>query len=92
MFSKDFIGHGVGFLVIDESQAQDFKNKFFESLDVNILKISIKLSAKLLIAKPNTRLSWQYHKRRAEIWQVYKGTAVIIRSNSDVEDEIKVYN
>jgi mannose-6-phosphate isomerase len=37
-------------------------------------------------------LSWQYHNRRAEIWQVYKGTAGIIRSNSDVENEMEVYN
>ena len=37
-------------------------------------------------------MSWQYHNRHAEIWQVYKGTAGIIRSNSDVENEIKVYN
>ena len=37
-------------------------------------------------------MSWQYHNRRAEIWQVYKGTAGIIRSNSDVENEMEVYN
>mgnify|MGYP001342216394 CR=1 FL=1 len=37
-------------------------------------------------------MSWQYHNRRAEIWQVYKGTAGIIRSYSDEENEIKEYN
>jgi mannose-6-phosphate isomerase len=45
-----------------------------------------------LIVKPNARLSWQYHNRRAEIWQVYKGTAKIIRSDSDDENEMKEYN
>ena len=59
-----------GFLVIDESQAQEFSNKFFEGLDVNTLKIGGKLSAKILIVKAQARLSWQYHNRRAEIWQV----------------------
>ena len=37
-------------------------------------------------------MSWQYHNRRAEIWQVYKGTAGVIRSDSDEENEMKVYN
>ena len=88
----DFERPWGGFLVIDESQAQDFSNKFFEGLDVNTIKIGGKLSPKILIVKPNTRLSWQYHNRRAEIWQVYKGTAGIIRSDSDEENEMKVYN
>ena len=78
--------------MIDESQAQDFSNKFFEGLDVNTLKIGGKLSPKILIVKPNARLSWQYHNRRSEIWQIYKGTAGIVRSNSDVENEMEVYN
>jgi mannose-6-phosphate isomerase len=80
-----------GFLVIDESQAQDFSNKFFEGLDVNTLKIGGKLSPKMLIVNPNARLSWQYHNRRAEIWQVYKGAAGIIRSDTDFENEMEVY-
>ena len=50
------------------------------------------MSPKILIVKPNVRLSWQYHNRRAEIWQVYRGTAGIIRSDSDVENKMKVYN
>ena len=36
-------------------------------------------------------MSWQYHNRRAEIWQIYKGSAGIVRSNSDTENEMKVY-
>ena len=90
--SNDFERPWGGFLVIDESQAQDFSNKFFEGIDVNTLKIGDKLSPKILIVKPNARLSWQYHNRRAEIWQVYKGTAGIIRSDSDVENEMEIYN
>ena len=89
--SKDFNRPWGGFLVIDETQAQGFSDKFFEGLDVNTLKIGGKLSPKILIVKPNTRLSWQYHKRRAEIWQVYKGSAGIIKSDTDVENEMKVY-
>ena len=90
--SHDFERPWGGFLVIDETQAQNFSNKFFEGLDVNTLKIGGKLSPKILIVKPNARLSWQYHRRRAEIWQIYKGSAGIIRSNSDLENEMEVYN
>ena len=90
--SHDFERQWGGFLVIDETQAQDFYNKFFDSLDVNTLKIGGKLSPKILIVKPAARLSWQYHNRRAEIWQVYRGSVGIIRSDSDEENEMKVFN
>ena len=90
--SHDFERPWGGFLVIDETEAQEFSNNFFKGIDVNTLKIGGKLSPKILIVKPAARLSWQYHNRRAEIWQVYKGTAGIIRSDSDEENEMKVYN
>jgi mannose-6-phosphate isomerase len=92
VISKDFNRPWGGFLVIEEEQAQEFSNKFFEGLDINTLKIGGKLSPKILIVKPEARLSWQYHNRRAEIWQVYKGSAGIVRSDSDVENEMKIYN
>ena len=47
------------------------------------------MSPKILIVKPNARLSWQYHHRRAAIWQVYKGEVGIIRSNNDTEGVLK---
>jgi mannose-6-phosphate isomerase len=90
--SHDFERPWGGFLVIDENQAQEFSNRFFKGLDVNTLKIGGKLSPKILVVKPAARLSWQYHNRRAEIWQVYKGSAGIIISDSDVENEMKVFN
>ena len=90
--SHDFERPWGGFLVIDENQAQEFSNKFFKGIDVNTLKIGGKLSPKILVVKPAARLSWQYHNRRAEIWQVYKGSAGIIRSDFDVENDIEVYN
>jgi mannose-6-phosphate isomerase len=78
--------------VIDETQAQAFSNQLFKGLDVNTLKIEGKLSPKILIVKPAARLSWQYHNRRAEIWQVFKVSAGIIRSNTDAENEMKTYS
>ena len=90
--SYDYDRPWGGFLVIEENQAQEFSNKFFKGLDINTLKIGGKLSPKVLIVKPEARLSWQYHSRRAEIWQLYKGSAGIIRSDSDVENEMRIYN
>ena len=92
VISNDFERPWGGFLVIDETQAQQFSNQFFKGLDVNTLKIGGKLSPKILIVKPAARLSWQYHNRRAEIWQVFKGSAGIIRSNTDAENEMKTYS
>lgn len=78
-----------GFFVIDEVQAQQFANAYFEGLDVNQLKISGKLSPKILVVAPHTRLSWQYHHRRAEIWRLIEGTAGVCTSFDDTEGPIK---
>ncbi|MEY4964176.1 MAG: hypothetical protein RLZZ323_1495, partial [Bacteroidota bacterium] len=50
-----------GFYVIDEAQAQQFADTFFDGLDVSTLKIGGKLSPKILLVAPEKRLSWQYH-------------------------------
>ena len=81
-----------GFFVIDENQAQAFSNNFLNGLNVADLKISGKLSPKLLMVKPHTRLSWQYHHRRAEIWRVIKGEAGVVRSDTDKEGELIILN
>ena len=80
------------FYYIDKNQAQDFSNHFFNGIDVNTLKIDGKLSPKVLIIKPHVKLSWQYHNRRAEIWQVYQGKAGVVQSETDIETEMKVYD
>jgi mannose-6-phosphate isomerase len=79
------------YFCIDENQAQEFSNTFFDGIDVDSLKIKNKLSPKILIVKPNVRLSWQYHNRRAEIWQVYKGQVGVVQSDTDIENELKNY-
>lgn len=85
---KDFSRPWGGFLVIDEDEAQAFADKFFDGIDVETLRIEGKLSPKILMVKPEVRLSWQYHQRRAEIWQVFRGTVGIIRSNDDAEGDL----
>jgi len=86
--AKDFERPWGAFLVIMEREAQDFANRFFGGIDVDTLRVGGKLSPKILIVKPGARLSWQYHHRRAEIWQVYQGEVGIVRSDNDVEGEL----
>lgn len=80
-----------GFFVLDESQAQEFADKYFNGLPVENLRISGKLSPKILLVAPHQRLSWQYHHRRAEIWRVVEGPVGIAISDSDTESEVKDY-
>jgi len=46
-----------GFFVLDENQAQVFADIYFEGLDVAPLRIAGKLSPKILLVKPEARLS-----------------------------------
>ena len=80
-----------GFFVIDEGQAQKFADTYFDGMSIDKLKISGKLSPKILIVAPEKRLSWQYHHRRAEIWRVVKGTVGVITSDTDEEGELKSF-
>ena len=89
-----------GFYVIDEIDSQNFSDLYFSSLNTDKLKVSGKLSPKILIIAPNKRLSWQYHHRRSEIWKVASGVIKVVTSHDDVErneillkegDEIKLY-
>ncbi|MCB2376024.1 phosphoheptose isomerase [Hymenobacter sp. BT635] len=80
-----------GFFVLDENQAQQFADAYFDGLPVDELRISGKLSPKVLLVAPHQRLSWQYHHRRAEIWKVVRGTVGVITSPTDEEGELQTY-
>ena len=92
IISKDFERPWGGFLVIDESQAQDFANTFFDGIDIETLKIGGKLSPKILIVSPDSKLSWQYHHRRAEVWRVFKGKVGISKSFDNIGKPVKILN
>jgi mannose-6-phosphate isomerase len=79
-----------GFLVIDESQGKSFASMYID-LPVNFWEESeLQINGKILFVAPNKRLSWQYHHRRTEIWQVLEGTVGVVISEDDVEDELKL--
>ncbi len=81
-----------GFYVINEAQAAAFAAHFFPEEDFEALKISEKLSPKILMVAPGKRLSWQYHHRRAEIWRCIGGTVAVATSLTDVEEKQEVLN
>lgn len=83
---KDMQRPWGGFFVIDESQAEKFAKHFFPDENFEELKISQKLSPKILMVAPHKRLSWQYHHRRAEIWRCIDGEVAVATSNTDYEE------
>ena len=85
VIAQDFDRPWGGFFVISEENAQDFSNVYFNGLNTEELKISGKLSPKILIIAPNKRLSWQYHQRRSEIWNVVSGKIKVITSHDNIQ-------
>ena len=81
-----------GYFVIDEDQARQFINNYFPHLENEELLIRNRLSPKILLIAPEKRLSWQYHHRRAEIWKLISGSAGIITSDTDEENEPVLLN
>ncbi|MCZ8216729.1 MAG: phosphoheptose isomerase [Cyclobacteriaceae bacterium] len=90
--SKDFTRPWGGFFVIDETQAELFAKLFFPTVELASLRISGKLSPKILVVEPGKRLSWQYHHRRAEIWRSVSGVVGVVTSHTDVESEEHILN
>ena len=88
IIEKNFERPWGGFLVISEKQAQEFADKFFDGISVENIKIGGKLSPKILVVNPNSKLSWQYHHRRAEIWRVFMGEVGVSRSFDDNQNPL----
>ncbi|MEY3050578.1 MAG: hypothetical protein RLY31_363 [Bacteroidota bacterium] len=78
-----------GFFVVDESQAPAFVRTYFPGLAWEDFRRFDKLSPKILLVAPQTRLSWQYHFRRSEIWRLIEGTAGVITSPTDEEGSLR---
>ena len=88
IIEKDFERPWGGFLVISEKQSQEFADKFFDGINIENIKIGGKLSPKILVVNPNSKLSWQYHHRRAEIWKVFRGEVGVSRSFDDNQNPL----
>ena len=79
--------------MIDEGgEAQEFADVYFKGFNVTSPKLVGNLSPKLLVVKPESRLSWQYHNRRADKWYVVKGPVGVVRSFAEREGSIRHYD
>jgi mannose-6-phosphate isomerase-like protein (cupin superfamily) len=72
-----------GFLVVAQVDAGRFVESFFAHAGERGDTSELGLSPKVLLVAPRHRLSWQYHRRRSEIWTVLDGPVGVIRSQAD---------
>jgi mannose-6-phosphate isomerase-like protein (cupin superfamily) len=77
-----------GFFVIEEGQIERFRSQFFHEVSFSEAQLKNKLSPKILLVAPESRLSWQYHFRRAEVWKLVAGEGGIVRSDTDEEGQL----
>jgi mannose-6-phosphate isomerase len=84
VIDQDLVRPWGGFLVIDPQQIEGFIDAFFDAAELT-RDASLALSPKILIVAPGQRLSWQYHRRRAEVWKVLEGPVGVCRGPGDEE-------
>ncbi|TVQ67011.1 MAG: cupin domain-containing protein [Balneolaceae bacterium] len=77
-----------GFFVIKDSSLPLFIESFFPNTEIKPAFDNQPLSPKILLIEPGKRFSWQYHKRRSEIWTVAEGRAGLITSADDRQGEM----
>jgi len=81
-----------GFLLISQSDVREFIGVYFPDSDLHEDGEQLALSPKLLVVAPGRRLSWQYHRRRSEIWRIIEGPVGISRSLDDEEMPMRCYD
>lgn len=87
----DFNRPWGGFFVLNECHKQQFIDQFLRGKLNAKVNVEMKLSPKVLVVAPNQRLSWQYHHRRSELWQIIEGAVGVIKSLTDHENKMVTY-
>lgn len=80
-----------GFLLIAQTDVREFIRVYFPDAGLRDAGEQLALSPKLLLVAPERRLSWQYHRRRSEIWRIVEGPVGISRSLTDEETPMRSY-
>lgn len=76
----------------DNNEADRFIKEFFPDLSLSDARLgndNAEISPKVLLVSPRQRLSWQYHKRRAERWGFLTDGAYE-KSLTDKESDVQV--
>lgn len=79
-----------GFFGIDQSLAASFTKHVLQEEDFNQLKISKKLSRKILLLAPGKRLSWEHYIRRTEIWLCIGRNIAVASSLTNEETDKRI--
>jgi mannose-6-phosphate isomerase-like protein (cupin superfamily) len=80
-----------GFLLISQTDIRGFIQAYFSDTGMQEAGEHPALSPKLLLVAPGQRLSWQYHRRRSEIWRIVEWPVGISRSLTDEETPMRSY-
>lgn len=81
-----------GFLLVPQTDIREFIQVYFPDAGLQDAHEQLALSPKLLLVAPERRLSWQYHRRRSEIWRIVEGPVGISRSLGDEETPMRSYS
>lgn len=81
-----------GFLLIAQADVQTFIRVYFPDAGLKDIDPSSMLSPKILLVAPGRRLSWQYHRKRSEIWRIVEGPVGISRGLDDEEPPMRSYS
>jgi mannose-6-phosphate isomerase len=81
-----------GFLLISQADVQAFIRAYFPDERLTDIDPSTMLSPKVLLVAPGRRLSWQYHRRRSEVWRIVEGPVGVSRGAEDEEPPMRSYN
>ncbi len=90
--STDFDRPWGGFFVIEEDSTEKFISEFFPKYSYDEIANGLSLTPKILVPAPGKRLSWQYHHRREEIWNVISGPVGVITSDTDEQGSVRQIN
>ncbi len=75
-----------GMYRMPDEEAGQFIHDFFPGLTLDEARLGrddVRLSPKFLLIAPGTRLSWQYHNRRAERWHFLTNGSYTISETND---------
>lgn len=75
-----------GMYRMPDDEAGQFIHDFFPGLTLDEARLGrsdVRLSPKFLLIAPGTRLSWQYHNRRAERWHFLTGGTYTLSETDD---------
>lgn len=77
-----------GSIFIDESSAEAFAKTYFPDYVGEQAQQALPLQPKILVVAPGQQISWQYHTRRTELWQVIVGEVGVITNVSNEETAV----